>query len=608
VSGFLDRLGEGRFSALVSAPGLILVGLVIVPPIAASIAFSLFRIELGGPGTEPFVALRNWVVRLPADTAFFGTLAYSLAFGAIVTAIALPVSLGAALLVHRARRFAGLLALLLILPWAVAPIGDGLLWRLLVDPYEGLLGKLLRYAGLPQLRLTTAEGELVTMLLATTWRAVPLLGILLLGALRAFPATLGRAATMDGATPWQGFRYVTLPAIAPTLFIAGVIEFILAVEGFDIQFALTGDQTPPGTELVGLHMFRSIMESISLGYGATQTLVLGLVVGAGIWLIYLVVARRSGAEPAAPEEDLAAPSHAVFRPTPAPISAGRPAGPDWSLERAPDRPRSAWRTSASRWAFRVAGTVGAVAFAIWVLAPIAWVLYGSLEADVYALGDPPQLHLPLELTVFRVFLGSSMWQGAAVVSVVVATVATGVSLVIAALAAYPLARYRVRGGAIILGALLATQLLPPISLVLPVLYVFVRLDIRNTVPGLILVNIAFWTPVFVWLLHAAFRSVPANLDRAARMDGSSRLGVVFRIVVPAAAPAIAAATAIVFIGIWNDFVFVAAIGGRDTRTLASFLNESSNPAFHTLATKLVMSIAPCVVLVVALRRWIVRLV
>ena len=157
-------------------------------------------------------------------------------------------------------------------------------------------------------------------------------------------------------------------------------------------------------------------------------------------------------------------------------------------------------------------------------------------------------------------------------------------------------------------ALLGSQLVPPIALAIPLLYIFIRLDLRNTIPGLILVNTAFWAPVLVWLLRAAFLAVPRNLDLAARIDGSSRLGVVFRIVIPAAAPAIAAATAIVFIGIWNDFVFIATIGGRDTHTLASFLGESTTPSFHTLSTKLVLTIAPCIVILVFLRRRILGLV
>jgi ABC-type sugar transport system permease subunit len=585
-----------------AAPGLLLVLLIIAPPILAAIGMSFFRIELAGPGTEPFVALRNYVVRLPADSAFLGTFPVTVAFAGVVTSLAVPVALGAALLVHSRRRAGGLLALLLILPWAVAPIGDGLLWRLLIDPEYGLVGKLLRYAHLPPLRVQTAEGSFVALLIAVTWRAMPLLGVLFLGALRQVPADLLRAAKMDGASAWQAFRRVTLPTIAPTVVAATLIELILALQVFDIQFSLTSDQPPKGTELVAMHLFHSIIETISLGYGAAQTMLLALFIGVGIWLLWVLVVRPRSSAEAVPITDDDAPTGprgiapAIGRHRPSPASR-------WEEEVAPRR-FGFIRQIVSR----VAGTGGAVLLAVWVLGPLLWILIGSVQSDIFLEQDPPKLGLPLQLSIYQAFLGSDIWRGAAVVSIVVAAGATLASLAIAAITAYPLARYRLRGGRALLMALVGSQLIPPIALAIPILYIFIRLDLRNTVPGLILVNTAFWTPVLVWLLRAAFLAVPRNLDLAARIDGSSRLGVVFRIVIPAAAPAIAAATAIVFIGIWNDFVFIATIGGRDTHTLASFLGASASPSFHTLSTQLMLAIAPCLLMIVVLRRRILRLV
>jgi ABC-type glycerol-3-phosphate transport system permease component len=77
---------------------------------------------------------------------------------------------------------------------------------------------------------------------------------------------------------------------------------------------------------------------------------------------------------------------------------------------------------------------------------------------------------------------------------------------------------------------------------------------------------------------------------------------------PAAAPAIAAAAAIVFVGIWNDFVFAAVLGGRDTYTLPRYLGTSTTPSFHTLAARIVLTILPCLAIIALLRRRIVGLV
>lgn len=598
--GRLDRLAEGRFAAVMAAPGLLVVLLIIGPPVLAVVAFSVFRIELAGPGTEPFVGLRNYVVRLPADAEFLGTLPFTVAFAAITTAVAVPVALGAAFLVQSRRRFAGALALLLILPWAVAPIGDGLLWRLLFDPLYGIVGKLLRYAGLPPVVVSTAPGSIAAMVVAVTWRAMPLLAVLFLGALRRVPADLARAARMDGASSWQVCRHITLPAISPMLIAATLIEIVLTLQVFDVQFALTAGQPPKGTILAAMQIYRTVIESISLGYGATETIVLGLLVGVCIWLLWVLVVRRiPDADPVSAQEDEAEPPGRALRAS----AAATDRTPSWELDLA--RPRFGRLRAALG---QLGGAAGALLLTIWVLGPFLWIAIASVQSDVLLENDPPRLGLPLMFGAYQAFIGSSLWQGAAAVSLLVATISTVLSVAIAALAAYPLARYRLRGGRALLMTLLGTQLIPPIGLAIPILYIFIRLDISNTVPGLILVNTAFWTPVLVYLLRAALIAVPRNLDLAARVDGSSRVGVVFRIVIPAAAPAIAAAAAIVFIGIWNDFVFIATIGGRDTHTLASFLGESSSPSFHILSTKLMLTILPCLAMVVLLRRRILRLV
>ena len=199
------------------------------------------------------------------------------------------------------------------------------------------------------------------------------------------------------------------------------------------------------------------------------------------------------------------------------------------------------------------------------------------------------------------------WQGAAVVSITVTVAATLIALGVAILAGYPLARFRLRGARVLLLVLLATMLIPPIAIAIPVLYLVTGLDIRDSIIGLVLVNAAFWSPILIWLVRGAFIGVPPELERAARIDGCSRLGAIFRVSLPAAAPVIAAATAIVFIGIWNDFVFAAVVGGRETHTLPRYLGENASPLFSVFAARIVLTVAPCIALVVLLRTRILAL-
>lgn len=575
----LDRLSEGRFTAAVAAPGLLLIALIVVPPLLGGIGLSLFRIELLRDNDTSFVGLRNFVTRLPGDHAFLGTLPLTIAFAVAVTAIAVPVALAAAVLIQRSgRRLGAALWLLLVVPWAVAPIASGLFWKLLFDRDAGILNHTLVAVGLPAVVLRETPGSLLAIAFAVTWRAVPLLGVLFLGALRQVPRETARAARMDGATPWQTFRHVTLPVLAPSIVAACVIQLVLAIQVFDVQFALTSSAPPRGSELAGFRVYTTVIGQISLGYGAAQAVVLGLI--AAVVAGGLVVVARAwsrGASRAAAGRRLVGVSLPSLRLSVPPQVA------------------------------RIGRAVAIGTLVLWLVGPIAWIAVASTQPEAALDAVPPRIGLPLTFDAYLALLGNPVWRAAALHSVVITTLATLLALVIATLTAYPLARYRSRGGHVLSALLLGTQLIPPIALAIPVLLSFITIGLRGTIAGLVLVHAAFWSPVLVWLLRSAFTSVPPELERAARMDGASRLGAVVRVVLPAAAPAVAAAATIVFIGIWNDFVLTAILGSRDTQTLPRWLGESAAPLQHVLAARIVLTVAPCVALLILARRRIAAL-
>jgi ABC-type glycerol-3-phosphate transport system permease component len=248
-----------------------------------------------------------------------------------------------------------------------------------------------------------------------------------------------------------------------------------------------------------------------------------------------------------------------------------------------------------------------ILLAVWIVAPIAWIAIASTQPPSALIQVPPQLTTNISLGAYWSAITDPEWQGAAAVSVAVTVLATAIALVVALFAGYPLARFRMRGTRLLLLCLVATMLVPPIALAIPVLFVVIDLGIRDTILGLVLINAAFWSPILIWLVRSGFVGVPIELERAARIDGSSRLGTIVRVSLPAAAPVIAAATAIVFIGIWNDFVFAAVVGGRETHTLPRYLGESVSPLFDELAAKIVLTVAPCIALVALLRTRILKL-
>jgi multiple sugar transport system permease protein len=239
--------------------------------------------------------------------------------------------------------------------------------------------------------------------------------------------------------------------------------------------------------------------------------------------------------------------------------------------------------------------------------PILWIAVASVQPPSAVAQMPPQLTTKLDLMAYWRTVTQPDWQGAAVVSITVTVMATIIALGVALLTGYPLARFRTGGARALLLVLLATMLIPPIALAIPVLFLVKDLGIRDTILGLVLINAAFWSPILIWLVRSAFLRVPAELERAARIDGCSRLGTILRVSLPAVAPVIAAATAIVFIGIWNDFVFAAVVGGNKTHTLPRYLGESASPLINVLAARIVLTVAPCIALVALLRTRILAL-
>jgi multiple sugar transport system permease protein len=233
---------------------------------------------------------------------------------------------------------------------------------------------------------------------------------------------------------------------------------------------------------------------------------------------------------------------------------------------------------------------------------MVWIGVASTQPQSALVQMPPRLTFDLDLSGYRGLISDPEWRRAAVVSIAVTALGTLLALSVALLAGYPLARFRIRGTRVLLVFLLATMLIPPIAIALPVLYLVIQLGIRDTVLGLILINAAFWSPILIWLVRGAFISVPAEIEGAARMDGCSRIGAIFKVSLPAAMPVIAAATSIAFIGIWNDFVFVAVVGGSETHTLPRYLGESASPALNAFAATIVLTVAPCVTLLVIFRR------
>ncbi len=194
-----------------------------------------------------------------------------------------------------------------------------------------------------------------------------------------------------------------------------------------------------------------------------------------------------------------------------------------------------------------------------------------------------------------------------------AVLTTILVIVLSAPAAYSLARFEIPGKTTILAVLIFIQMVPAIVMAIPVLRIFQILGLKDTVASLVIVNVAFWLPLIIWLLRNFFAEVPISLERAARIDGCSRLGTLFRVTIPAARPGIAAAAILILIGTWNEFLFAVILGDRNAVTITRLITGIQNypspvnqsPPPNLLAAGAMVAVIPCLLLVMLFHRRII---
>ena len=230
----------------------------------------------------------NWQ-RLLADARFWQDAAQTLRFAGLSLALELLLGLGLALLLHRPLPRRGLVRAVVLLPWALPTTVMALGWRwILNDPY-GPLNGLLQGLGLPVYGfLSTPATTWLFTVLADVWKTTPFVALLVLAGLQTIPSDLEEALLLEGASPWQRLRRLTLPLLSPYLVLAALFRLAQALGVFDLIQVLTGGGPASSTESLALYAYLNGMRFLDFSYSATVMLGMFLVVlllsGAVLWL------------------------------------------------------------------------------------------------------------------------------------------------------------------------------------------------------------------------------------------------------------------------------------------------------------------------------------
>ncbi|GAB3596762.1 carbohydrate ABC transporter permease [Microbacterium tumbae] len=197
-------------------------------------------------------------------------------------------------------------------------------------------------------------------------------------------------------------------------------------------------------------------------------------------------------------------------------------------------------------------------------------------------------------------------------SVVVCSIATLLAVVIALFAAYGISRYRFHGRTAFLRTVLATQMFPGVLFLMPLFLLFVNIDeligvdaLYQTRLGLIITFLTFKLPFAIWMLVGYLDGVPKELDESAKVDGTTSMGALLRIVVPVARPGIIAVAVYCFMTSWGEILFSSVMTNADTATIAIGLQQYSTQLDvywnQIMAASLVVS-APIVIIFMLVQR------
>jgi ABC-type glycerol-3-phosphate transport system permease component len=246
---------------------------------------------------------------------------------------------------------------------------------------------------------------------------------------------------------------------------------------------------------------------------------------------------------------------------------------------------------------------------VWTF-PVLWGLLTSLKTERDVLAYPPQVIFEPTLANYRdVFLGATTIVPNLVSSVIVSSLTTVVTMLFAIPAAYALSRLELpfrRGAGFYV---LATQMLPPVGLVIPYFLILRGIGWTDTYQGLVLVYLTFALPFAIWLLVSYFDEIPREMEEAALLDRAGRLRALWHVILPQVRGGIAVTVVFVFLNSWNEFLFAVVLGGNTVRTVTvamfNFISLEQTQ-WARLAAAAMAGMAPVIVLGLLAQRHIVK--
>jgi multiple sugar transport system permease protein len=524
-----------------------------------------------GPRIGNFIWFDNYV-NLWQDDFFIRAVMTTVVFTAASVFIKFWLGLGTALLLHNVPRWGSVLGGLILLPYIIPDVVKALAWRVLLDPLFGALNYILvnvlgvLSVGLPW--LGDPRTALSSVILVNVWGGIPFIIILMVAGLKAIDAEQYEAASIDGASAWRKFLHITLPGLKYVIIVACLLNTIFTFNGFTLTYLLTGGGPGGATRIYTILAYEYAVQGLRYGSGiavamTTAPLLFLLILFLGRYMMNRGDSRSGVEEDSAvwrfamavllPIRLLATLIQKVFwlvndtveTVASSAMSAVRPKGA------APLLPAAASRRVGFGIMYALLGAI-----ILFELLPFYFIFITAFKTN-YQIQQIQSMFWPNPWTLdhFRYLLTQIPFTNWYANTVMVSAASTVVSVLAASLGAYGLTRLKWRGSGTLSTAVLISYLMPTALMFIPLYAILSGLRLTNSPWALIVTYPTVVLPFATWLMMGYYRSIPEELEDAAMIDGCTRFGAFFRVVLPLVRPALLAVTMFSVTQAWNEFLY-----------------------------------------------------
>lgn len=281
------------FALAAASPAVLTIAALFLYPMAYAVVLSFYNLNDKTPQSNGLIGLRNYV-QLFTNAQFQDALLRTAVFSLFTVFGGVALAIGIAVLLSERFRGRTVVRVLLLVPWAVPPVVNGIMWKLIFDGSYGVANYALMGLGITDERiqwLATPSLAMGVLVVAELWKLTPFLALMALASMQAIPSSMYRAAVIDGANRWQQFWKMTLPNMRGTIMFLLIVQSMWSIKVFDTIYVLTGGSGGPAeaTTTINFLAYLTSFSYLDRGYGAAMSLTIMAIVClvAAFWVVVL---------------------------------------------------------------------------------------------------------------------------------------------------------------------------------------------------------------------------------------------------------------------------------------------------------------------------------